>query len=299
CDGAIVAGANLIQSPEVHIATTKTGILSKASQCHTFEESADGYGRAEGVGALFLKRLSDALRDKDPIRSIIRGTATNSNGKTNGIALPSSDGKQAVIRKAYSCAGLPLDETDYVEAHGTGTPVGDPIEIEAISRTLRHRTGRKTLVGSIKPSLGHSEAVSGISSVIKVTLALENGSIPPTIGVKHVNPKLQLDERNVSIVSERTLWPESAVRRASVNSFGYGGANAHVILEAADTHAPDNVPTSPPHGSVVEKVFILTLSAQSRSSLTKLVEDLASYGCGPDCLEDLAHTLSLRRMNLA
>ena len=141
--------------------------------------------------------------------------------------------------------------------------------------------------------------MSGISSVIGVILALENRLISPTIGVKCVNPKLQLDERNMSIVSERTLWPESAVRRASVNSFGYGGANAHAILEAADTHAPGNVPISTPRGSAVKKAFILTLSAQSRSTLTKLVEDLASYDCGADCLEDLAYTLSLRRMKLA
>ncbi|KAM0804375.1 reducing type I polyketide synthase 10 [Usnea florida] len=293
CDGAFVAGANLIQSPEVHIAAVKTGVLSGTSECHTFDESADGYGRAEGVGAIFLKRLSDATRDGDPIRSVIRGTAANSNGKTNGINLPSAYGQEAVIRKAYRRAGLGLDRTDYIEAHGTGTPVGDPIEVEALSRVFHHRSGRKTLVGSIKPNIGHSEAVSGISSVIKVTMSLEHRLIPPTIGIKRVNPELKLDERGIEIATELTSWPEGSARRASINSFGYGGANAHVILEAADD------PVLFPLCADSSRIWIVPLSAHNQSSLLRLAEDLMSSNIENDRVEDLAFTLCVRRSHLA
>ena len=141
CDGAIAAGANLIQSPEQHLGTMKAGVLSATSTCHTFDSTADGYGRADGIGAVYLKKLSKALEDNDPIRGIIRGSAVNANGKTNGITLPSADGQEAVIRKAYAKAGLEhvYNETAYVECHGTGTPVGDPIEVEAVSRVFKKR----------------------------------------------------------------------------------------------------------------------------------------------------------------
>lgn len=125
CDAAIVAGANLIQSAEQHIGTMKAGVLSATSTCHTFDASADGYGRGDGIGALYLKRLSDAVAAGDPIRALVRGTAINANGKTQGITLPSAAGQEAVIRKAYAKAGLGLADTAYVECHGTGTPVGD------------------------------------------------------------------------------------------------------------------------------------------------------------------------------
>lgn len=136
CDGAVVAGANLIQSPEQHMGTMKAGVLSKTSTCHPFDISADGYGRADGIGALYVKRLEDAIRDGDPIRSVIRGTAINSNGRTPGITLPSALGQEAVISKAYAKAGLSVDDTGYVELHGTGTAVGDPIEAEATSKAF-------------------------------------------------------------------------------------------------------------------------------------------------------------------
>ncbi|TAQ88229.1 hypothetical protein B7494_g3462 [Chlorociboria aeruginascens] len=225
CDAAIVAGANLIQSPEAYIAMAKVGVLSGTSICHTFDSSADGYGRAEGVAALFLRRLDTALENGDRV----------SNGHTLGITLPSAAGQEAVIRKAYAMAGLPLDETAYVEAHGTGTPIGDPIEIQAIFNTLRPKSGEPLLVGSVKTNVGHGEAVSGLSSIIKATLALENGLIPPTIGIRNLNPSLELSERNIEIVTELKYWPKGTIKRISVNSFGYGGANAHAILDSANS----------------------------------------------------------------
>ncbi|KAI9690135.1 MAG: Type I Iterative PKS [Bathelium mastoideum] len=298
CDAAIVAGANLIHSPESNIAISKTGFTSPDGICHTFDEKASGYGRAEGVGALFLKRLDDAIKDGDPIRSVVRGTAVNSNGRTNGIFLPSADGQEAAIRKAYLTSGLNTSETDYVEAHGTGTSVGDPIEVDALSRVIRHRSGRPSLIGAVKTNLGHSEAVSGITGVIKVTLALEKGLIPPTIGVEQLNPQLLVKERNVKIVTEVTPWPETSVPRASINSFGYGGANAHAILEAVSAHVPKNGLSRNRHNDANNQLLLLPFSASTQKSLQQMVSRIIHAPAGRWRIDDLAYTLCSRRSRL-
>ncbi|OJJ99925.1 hypothetical protein ASPACDRAFT_43562 [Aspergillus aculeatus ATCC 16872] len=304
CDAAVVAAANLIQSPEQQMVAVKAGILSPESMCHTFDESANGYGRAEGVSAVYLKRLSDALRDGDPIRSIIRGTSVNGNGRTPGIVQPSVEGQKAVIRAAYRRAGLDPGDTDYVEAHGTGTKVGDPIEVEAISGVFQHHTGRPTLVGGIKPNLGHSEGASGLSSLIKVTLALENQLLPATVGVKAINPSIRTKEWNVDIVTANKAWPVSRVPRASVNSFGFGGSNSHAILEAVPTDqltgAGENSPTE---GNTEDRFYLLPLSARSETSLRQMASNLADFAAArsghPIQINDLAFTLSCRRSRMA
>ncbi|KAJ5100496.1 Acyl transferase/acyl hydrolase/lysophospholipase [Penicillium angulare] len=302
CDAAVVASANLIQSPEQQMVAVKAGILSPDSMCHTFDESANGYGRAEGVSAVYLKRLSDALRDGDPIRSIIRGTSANGNGRTPGIVQPSVEGQKAVIRAAYRRAGLDPGETDYVEAHGTGTEVGDPIEVEAISNVFRHRTGRPTLIGGIKPNLGHSEGASGLSSLIKVTLALENGIIPATFGVKTINPNIKTKEWNVDIVTSNQAWPESQIPRASVNSFGFGGSNSHAILEAASPYLPNEGCKTRPKDEDGERLYLLPLSARTETSLKQMADNLIDFTANPVRkiqIHDLAFTLSCRRSKLA
>ncbi|KAJ5182352.1 Acyl transferase/acyl hydrolase/lysophospholipase [Penicillium cf. viridicatum] len=302
CDAAVVAAANLIQSPEQQMVAVKAGILSPDSMCHTFDESANGYGRAEGVSAVYLKRLSDALRDGDPIRSVIRGTSVNGNGRTPGIVQPSVEGQKAVIRAAYRRAGLDLGDTDYVEAHGTGTKVGDPMEVEAIADVFHHRTGRPTLIGGIKPNVGHSEGASGLSSLIKVTLALENELLPATAGVKAINPSLKLKEWNVDIVVANQPWPVSRVPRASVNSFGFGGSNSHAILEAAQMELLTNSCRDPPVGKNAERLYLLPLSARSETSLEQIASNLAdfvSHSARQIPIDDLAFTLSCRRSKLA
>ncbi|KAI1377698.1 polyketide synthase-like protein [Hypoxylon crocopeplum] len=235
CDGAIIAGANLITSPEQHMGTMKGGVLSPTSTCHTFDTSADGYGRAEGVNAIYIKSLSLALKQGNRIRSIIRGTAINASGKTPGITLPSATMQEAVIRKAYQNAGLGFAGTDYIECHGTGTAVGDPIEVDGLASCFTPREGPPLIIGSVKTNLGHSEAASGLTSIMKVVLSFEQGKIPPTYGVKNLNPKLKLDFRNMKVNNDNEKWPR-ALQRASINSFGYGGANAHVILESVDSY---------------------------------------------------------------
>ncbi|RYP80513.1 hypothetical protein DL770_006186 [Monosporascus sp. CRB-9-2] len=300
CDAAIVAGVNLIQSSEQHIATMKAGVLSKTSTCHTFSNEADGYGRAEGVGCLYLKRLSDAIRNNDPIRAIIPATAVNSNGRTPGITQPSSTGQELVIRKAYQKAGFDFTKTAYIECHGTGTPVGDPIEVEGVSRVFGASLNRPLLIGSVKPNVGHSEAASGITGIIKAVLSLENGKIPATIGVDTVNPEIKTREWNVEIVTRTIPWPEVSdnlsFRRTGINSFGYGGANAHVILESAQYHVPSLTVRrdSPRRGS--RRLYLLPVSANNATSLENRVQQLNDYFS--DSNHDIinaAYTLGVRR----
>ncbi|KAG9698620.1 ketoacyl-synt-domain-containing protein, partial [Aureobasidium melanogenum] len=307
CDGAIAAGANLIQSPEQHMGTMRAGVLSGTSTCHTFDVSADGYGRADGIGAVYLKKLSKAIEDNDPIRAVIRGSAVNANGKTNGITLPSADGQEAVIRKAYAKAGLQhaLSETAYVECHGTGTPVGDPIEVEAVSRVFGKRPAGPLLIGSVKTNLGHSEAASGFSSIFKVALALEKSTIPPTIGIKELNPKIKADEWGVEIVSKQTSWPSKAhtslgtfSKRAGINSFGYGGANSHVILEAVKSLVQTEDVSESEFLALQRSTFLLPVSGNNAKSLEGQIQNLASADLTGVNVVDLAYTLGARRSRL-
>ncbi|KAI1426161.1 polyketide synthase [Xylaria sp. FL1777] len=298
CDSAIVASSNLILSPELHIAAAKSGVLSATGTCHTFDVSADGYGRAEGVNAIYIKRLSAAMRDGNPIRAIIRGSAINASGKTPGISLPSGTLQEVVIRKAYENAGLDLTGTDYVECHGTGTPVGDPIEVDAIGRVFSPRQGPPLLIGSVKTNVGHSEGASGLTSILKVVQSFENGRIPPSRGITKLNPKLILAERNLKVAQTVEDWPR-ALRRASVNSFGYGGANAHVILESPESYQGMG---SLSEGDLFENVEslneqslkVLPVSASSVYSLElqlELISTAVASARDNDSIRNLAHTL--------
>ncbi|OJJ74373.1 hypothetical protein ASPBRDRAFT_193095 [Aspergillus brasiliensis CBS 101740] len=302
CDAAVVAAANLIMSPEEQMVAVKAGILSPDARCHAFDEAANGYARAEGVEAVYLKRLGDALRDGDPVRSVIRGTSVNGNGRTPGISQPRVEGQKAVIRAAYRRAGLDPTETDYIEAHGTGTKVGDPTEVEAISGVFHHRTGRPTLVGGIKPNLGHSEGASGLSGLIKATLALEKKTIPATVGVKTINPSIKCKEWNVDIVTTNQQWPVSRAPRASVNSFGFGGSNSHAIVDAVQKGVLPNGCGGLPVEDNAEKLYLLPLSARSETSLRQMASylaDFAAHSSEPVQINDLAFTLSCRRSKMA
>ncbi|KAF1934444.1 uncharacterized protein M421DRAFT_50651 [Didymella exigua CBS 183.55] len=300
------------------MATDKMGVLSPTSTCHTFSSEADGYGRGEGIGALYLKRLSDAIRDQDPIRGVIRGTAANSNGKTSGITQPSAKGQEAVMREAYRFAGnLDYADTSYFECHGTGTAVGDPIETMGISRVfLPDDTTRDSLlVGAVKTNIGHGEASSAMASIIKVIMAMENRIIPATIGITSYNPKIDFRDGKLQVVQENIAWPDNYhVCRASVNSFGYGGANAHAIIEAADSVLPGyrsfvrkggkTLSQSPTldmigvNGSSVQAIpreeFILPFSAHDFPTLKNSLANIRKVSDQYDIL-DLAFTLSQRR----
>ncbi|GKT55145.1 polyketide synthase [Colletotrichum tofieldiae] len=242
CDMAIVGGSNLMLGPDVFIFFGGQGFLSPDGKSKSFDISADGYGRGEGFAAVVLKRADDAILDGDPVRAVIRGTACNQDGHTKGFTLPSSEAQTSLIKEVYALAGLDFQRTGYVEAHGTGTQAGDTEETLALSQTLSasHSAANKLLVGSVKSNIGHLEAAAGLAAVIKSVLVLEHGMIPPNIHLKTPNPKIPFDDWNLKVPTTLTPFPTGKVkdglRRISVNSFGYGGTNAHAILDDAASY---------------------------------------------------------------
>ena len=208
--------------------------MSKESECYSFDQRASGYARGEGFGVLVLKRLSRALADGDTIRGIVRSTGCGQDGNTPTITSPSQAAQERLIRETYARAGLGLDDTRYFEAHGTGTPVGDPCEAAAISNVFSSRTPDDPIyVGALKSNIGHLEGASGIAGVIKALLSLEKGAIPPNVYPERINPAVAAVGSNLRFPLQSVTWPAHGVRRASVNSFGYGGTNAHVIIDDA------------------------------------------------------------------
>ncbi|KAL3465723.1 hypothetical protein BJX64DRAFT_285326 [Aspergillus heterothallicus] len=298
CDAAVVAGTNLIITPTQTIAQTEAGVLSPTGQCRSFDASANGYARGEAINAILVKRLSDCVRDKDPIRAIVRATAVNSDGQSAGLSLPNPFAHEKMIRCAYKVAGLEGSaiETPFVEAHGTGTPSGDPLELEAISRIFGK--GLDTFIGSIKANIGHGEGASGLSSIIKAVLMLEHRTIPPQANFVTPNPKIPFDEAQLVVPREPTPWPVGRPERISVNSFGITGANAHAILESAASngvgHTQRNGHCASPGQSLV--VF----SANTSDSLKRKAIQIQTYlSEHPERAYDLSYTLALRRAQLS
>ncbi|KAL8995313.1 MAG: hypothetical protein Q9169_004917 [Polycauliona sp. 2 TL-2023] len=238
---AIVGGTNFILMPDIMNSMTQLHFLSPDGLSKSFDEKGNGYGRGEGASFVIVKPLDAALRNNDVIRAVIRGTGSNQDGNTPGITLPSTVAQEALIRDTYAGAGLPLNETSFFEAHGTGTPAGDPLEARALGATfgaVRPR-GDPLLVGSIKTNIGHLEGAAGLAAVIKTVLALEKGIIPPNLWFDKANPRIPMDELNIRVPTAATEWP-SGLRRASVNSFGYGGTNGHAIIDDAYHYLKDH-----------------------------------------------------------
>ena len=292
CEAALVGGANIILTPGTTTSMTEQGVLSKDGSCKTFSADANGYARAEAITALYIKPLADAVRDRNPVRAIIRGTAINHDGKTPGLTVPSSNAQEACIRKAYQHAGISdLSQTAFVECHGTGTPVGDPIEAKAVSRVWGEQG---VLIGSVKPNVGHTEGTSGLVSVIKTILALENRLVPPNIKCLPANPAIPFESAKLTVPIEATDWPGDRLERASVNSFGVGGTNAHVILDSAASFGP--LWSCPPTRSEPQ---LLLFSANTPRSLSKTIQDHRDFlEKDFDCVRDLAFTLANRREHL-
>ncbi|KAJ8129093.1 hypothetical protein O1611_g4539 [Lasiodiplodia mahajangana] len=236
CDMAIACGTNLILSPEMGLELNALGVLNRDGVSYSFDERASGYGRSEGIGAIVLKRLSDALRDGDTIRAVIRNSGCNHDGHSPGLTAPAKESQAELMRKTYAQAGLDPAVTRFFEAHGTGTPVGDPIEASAISEMFtRYRSPEEPLyIGAVKSNVGHSEGASGITSVIKSVLTLENGVIPANAWFENRNSKIP-DEWHFKFPTTALPWPQtkSGLRRVSINSFGVSGTNAHVVMDDA------------------------------------------------------------------
>ncbi|KAI0199868.1 hypothetical protein F4808DRAFT_471302 [Astrocystis sublimbata] len=232
----LVGGVRLQLNPTMMtLPLARQNFLSPDSLCYSFDERANGYSRGEGIGMIIKKRLSRAIEDGNTIRAVIRGTSSNQDGRTPVISQPSPEAQAELIRKAYEVAGLDFRGTQYFEAHGTGTPVGDPIEAEGISRVFSTHLTRESpmYIGSVKANIGHLESTAGVAGVIKAVLALEHGIIPPNALLKRLNPQIRAEEWNLKFPTTAVPWPSDGQRRASVNSFGVGGANAHVVLDDA------------------------------------------------------------------
>ncbi|KAJ5424596.1 Acyl transferase/acyl hydrolase/lysophospholipase [Penicillium cf. griseofulvum] len=275
-------------------AMTKNMVLSPSGISHTFDAEADGYGRGEGINCIYLKPLRDALRDNDAIRAVIRSTATNHDGKTPNFSQPCPISQERLIRHAYQIAGInAIHETPVFECHGTGTAVGDVIETSVVAKMTR---GEATYICAVKPNVGHSEGASGITSIIKSILALEHKTIAPNIHFKTPNPQIPFTEANLCVPIEPTPWPAGRPERISVNSFGIGGSNAHVILESASAISSNPKATLPG----LSNPRLLVLSAHTADSLRKRISQITDYAKNhPNCLHDLLYTLATRRSHLS
>jgi len=293
CDLALAGGVNLILAPEPTIAFSKLQMMAADGRCKTFDSRADGYVRGEGCGLVALKRLEDALADGDAIRAVIRGSAVNQDGRTNGLTAPNGLSQQQVITKALEDAGVRPEQVGYVEAHGTGTSLGDPIEIEALGKVLATPAGDRSpcRVGSVKTNIGHLEAAAGIAGLIKAMLCLRHGRTPPHLHFEQLNPHIRLDGRTLAIGGDRAAWPEGRDPIAGVSSFGFGGTNAHVVLERAPA-----IETTADRSAAETSSCLLPVSARSTAALSLLAESYASALTQHDApLADIAYSAGCRR----
>ncbi|MDE0452730.1 MAG: beta-ketoacyl synthase N-terminal-like domain-containing protein [Gammaproteobacteria bacterium] len=243
-DLALVGGVQAILFGRLSALRAKAGMLSPNGRCKTFDAAADGYVRGEGCGIVALKRLDDAIADGDRIWAVIRGSAVNQDGTGPGLTVPEGPAQQRAIEAALARAGIEPSEVDYLEAHGTGTPVGDPTEFEAAGTV--YGKGRDPdhplLIGSVKTNIGHLESAAGVAGLIKAALALKRGTIPAHLHFETPSPELDWDRLPVRVTAEPTPWPPvDRPSRAGVNSFGFSGTNAHVVLESyGEPHSSEN-----------------------------------------------------------
>lgn len=267
-DLCLAGGVNLILSPDSTIASSKTQLLSVAGRCKPFASDADGYVRGEGCGVVVLKRLSDAERDHDNILAVIRGSAVNQDGLSNSLTAPNGLAQQALIQQALRNANVQPAEISYVDAHAIGTLIGDAIEIRALKAVLSdgREADQPCWIGSTKPNVGHLEAASGMAALIKVILALQHQEIPPHPHLDQPNPYLGLESTPFEIPTEVKSWSRGAKKRfAGISAFGFGGTNAHLVLEEAPIHPQEQHRTEPSQ-------HLFTLSAKSEAALGELVQ---------------------------
>ncbi|KAH7310210.1 putative hybrid NRPS/PKS enzyme [Rhexocercosporidium sp. MPI-PUGE-AT-0058] len=306
---AVAAGTNLLLDPMPYVSESNLNMLSPTGRSRMWDADADGYARGEGVAAVILKSLADALADGDQIDCIIRETGVNQDGRTKGITMPSAKAQAALIRDTYARAGLDPTNKDercqYFEAHGTGTPAGDPQEAEALSTAFFNGVARDPedilYVGSVKTVIGHTEGTAGLAGILKACGALKNSTIPPNLLFNRLSPSVEPFYKNLQILTESKPWPKLAPgmpRRASINSFGFGGTNAHAILESYEPPPrPQICAPLTPRPSFTP----FLLSSASEKGLIATVKSWISYLQSTDSinLQLLARTLSSRRSALS
>ena len=285
CETAVAGGVNIMLSPTVFISFLEAGMLSEDGKCKTFDSSANGYVRGEGAGAVVLKPLNRAIKDKDHVYGIIKATAINHGGRAASLTAPNMIAQSELIIEAYEKAGVDPATIGYIEAHGTGTSLGDPIEVDGLKKAfteLYKRRGQPLQkgycgIGSVKTNIGHLEAAAGIAGLLKVLLAMKSKQLPASIHFKELNPHISLDDSPFYIVSETKPWSklhnhinQPVPRRAGLSSFGFGGANAHVVVEEYNN---STILSS----AFMQEPQIIVLSAKNEDRLKKYAGKIVAF----------------------
>ncbi|MEO8900004.1 MAG: SDR family NAD(P)-dependent oxidoreductase [Polyangiaceae bacterium] len=295
---ALAGGVNLILRPDVTVALSKAHMMAPDGRCKPFDARANGFVRSEGCGMLVLKRLADAEADGDPILAVIRGSASNQDGRSNGLTAPNGVAQEAVVRAALADAGATEQEVQFVETHGTGTSLGDPIEVQALAAVFG--AGRAAdsplLIGSVKANLGHLESAAGVAAVIKTVLALQHGVVPAQLHFLEPNPYIPWDEMQVRVPRVATPWPapatHDAARLAGVSSFGFSGTNVHLVLASAPKRNAAVAALERPR-------HLLTISARGDEARRALVTAYRAELSRPEAsLADIAFTANAGRAAL-
>jgi len=295
-DMAIAGGVNVMLRPEYPIAMSKGQFLSKHSRCKAFDEDAGGYVRGEGAGVVIFKPLSKAIEDGDYVYAVVRSTGSNQDGATNGITVPNPDAQEALIREVYAKAGVTATDIKYVEAHGTGTKAGDPVELTALNNVLKEGRGKdnKVFVGSVKTNIGHLEAAAGIAGIIKSSLVLNHRQVPPHLHFKKANPKIDFENIALKVPLKLESFGENDKLLASINSFGYGGTNGHMVMEEPPRNYLTRFSKNGHHDN--REWYLFPVSAKSDNALKGICRKYAEYLKTANInLSDFAHTLAYRR----
>lgn len=294
-DVALAGGVNVLLSPAPTRSFDVAEVLSRSGGCHAFDADADGFVRSEGAGVVVLKRLADAVRDGDRVLAVVRGSAVNQDGRSNGLMAPNPAAQMAVLRAAYADAGVDPRDVGYVEAHGTGTLLGDPIEARALGTVLGkgRPADEPLLIGSVKSNLGHLEAAAGIAGLAKAVLAVNRGVVPANLDYRNPNPHIPFQKLRLKVVAEKTDWADRGRPRiAGVSSFGFGGTNAHVVLEQPPVQPAG--PAQPDSAPVTTLVVSGRTPARIAAAAGSIADWMAGAGAGVG-LDQVAHTLNHHR----
>ena len=291
---ALAGGVNLILSPAITINFTKAGVMAPDGRCKAFDAGANGYVRSEGAGVVVLKPLSHAIADGDPIYAVIRGSAVNQDGRSNGLMAPNPIAQEAVLREAYRRANVSPGDVQYVEAHGTGTQLGDPIEAKALGKVMASDRpfGQLCAIGSVKTNIGHCEAAAGIAGLIKVALALKHSEIPASLHYQEPNSHIPFDELPIRVQTGPAPWSaEKGPPLAGVSSFGFGGTNAHVVLQQVPQSSIENASVS-----AAKSCYLLPLSARSPEALRAAAQTYQHFlATSQLSLHDICYSASVRQ----
>ncbi len=301
CDMALAGGVNALLTPDASIGFSKASMLSPSGKCFAFDSRANGYVRGEGAGMIVLKPISKAVEDGDRVYAVVRAAVINQDGHTSSMTVPGVESQAAMLREAYKQAGMTPDRVTYMEAHGTGTPVGDPIETRALGQVLAEGRpeGEYCLIGSVKTNIGHLESGSGIAGLVKAALVLYHDTVPPNLNFKTPNPNIPFEEFKLKVATKLQPLPhlDGHAPVTAVNSFGFGGTNAHIVLEAAPVEEAAEKGEAP---EPADRPLVLPLSGRGDDALRDTVTKFRRYlrANDSDSLNDIAAAAGEKREHL-